>query len=71
MTSTELMLAAQSGKSVTGFHSHANNRPMPAAFVASMQFRVVYNALHRMQVYTPAKKQKSPWRKSITEKEQQ
>lgn len=59
----ELIEAARDGKCVTGFHSFGGDR-MPAAFVASMQFRVVMNALPHLKIYH-SKKTKTPWKTKL------
>jgi hypothetical protein len=65
----ELIEAAMDGKCVCGFHPyHSDSMPtdrMPAAFVASMQFRVVMNVLPKLKIYKPKKKNKSPWKQNI------
>ncbi len=60
MTSKALIMAALRRQCVTGFIATGTDR-MPAAFVVSMQFRIVMHALPRMKIYKP-KKRKSPWK---------
>jgi hypothetical protein len=59
LTAEQLVQAAKDCRSVTGFHTH-REIPMPAAFIASMQFRMVMNILPRLKLYTPAGKRKHP-----------
>lgn len=62
MTPNELIDAANNGRAVSGFHAH-NFKPMPAAFVVSMQFRVVMSILSRLQIYHKLPCPKKPRRR--------
>jgi hypothetical protein len=67
MTPSALIKAALRHQSVTGFHM-CDERPMPAAFVASMQFRAVMLVLPRLKPYKPRKDQytPAPWKRKTT-----
>ncbi len=58
MKPDQLLAAALARKSVTGFGLSRN--PMPAAFLASMQFTVVMRVLPRLKLYRPKPKTKKP-----------
>ncbi len=59
MTADELIDAANSRRSVTGFHWHTD-KPMPAAFLIGMPFRLVMRALPRLKVYVKPHKWREP-----------
>ncbi len=56
MSPSGLMKAAHCGKAVTGILP--TSRPMPAAFVVSMQFRFVMDRLKDARIYRPKHKPK-------------
>lgn len=62
MTPAQLIKAALQHKSVTGFHLDGTIRPMPAAFIVSMQFRLVMLVAPRLKIYHPKKKATPRWK---------
>lgn len=70
MTAKQLMKAALDCKSVTGFHLGGIPKPMPAAFIVSMQFGTVTRILPRLKIYKPRKDQwaKPPWKRKSSPK---
>lgn len=63
MTLSQFMCAVKDRKSVTGFHTRGlTGQHMPAAFIASMQFTRVIEALPRLKIYEPVGRKNRPWR---------
>lgn len=57
MKPKELLDAALNRRAVTGVFGNA--RPIPAAFIVSMQFGMVMRQVDRMKLYTPKKKRRN------------
>jgi len=55
MNIEEFQSAVDNRKSVVGFHC-SSDKPMPAAFINSMQFGFVVKILPRLKVYEPKRK---------------
>lgn len=64
MTPSQLFDAALEGRAVVGLLPY-NHKPIPAAFVASMQFRYVMMRIDKVRLYKPQKKSKSMIPKEI------
>ena len=64
MTAPGLIKAAQTGRSVTGFHTYSAKH-MPAAFLVSMQFNLVMRILPRVKLYKPKKKRHFKWTRPL------
>jgi hypothetical protein len=54
MSASQLLKAVEHRKAVTGFHS-CNSKPIPAAVIVEMSFRIVAKVLPKLKIYRKQK----------------